>query len=185
MAISKLKALQEFIIREIFKDAPTCVMRTLPNKELVNMNVQVLAQRLMQGGIDPTVLKNANQVENAINMIENKQKANLAENIRGGIGNTKTAKVFDLEGKEIPKGSKIMGGKVIDDDLPPPGSRGGPEVIAAPVQTPEEYLKNVIEGENKKNIAKIKQTQTMLNEAIDDASPGFSGDRKVDADLVA
>tara|TARA_R100000655_G_scaffold83587_1_gene123126 strand:- start:1469 stop:3958 length:2490 start_codon:yes stop_codon:yes gene_type:complete len=70
-------------------------------------------------------------------------------------------------------------------DLPPPGSRGGPEDIAAPVQTPEEYLKNVIEGENKKNIAKIKQRQTMLNEAIDDASPGFSGDRKVDADLVA
>ena len=32
--------------------------------------------------------------ENAIISIENKQKANLAENIRGGIGNTKTAKVF-------------------------------------------------------------------------------------------
>ena len=115
MSISRLKALQEFIIREIFKDAPTGVMRTLPNKELVNMNVQVLAQRLMQGGIDPTVLKNANQVENAINMIENKQKANLAENIRGGIGNTKTAKVFDLEGKEIPQGSKIIGGKAVKE----------------------------------------------------------------------
>ena len=115
MSISRLKALQEFIIREIFKDAPTGVMRTLPNKELVNMNVQVLAQRLMQGGIDPTALKNANQVENAINMIENKQKANLAENIRGGIGNTKTAKVFDLEGKEIPQGSKIIGGKAVKE----------------------------------------------------------------------
>ena len=115
MSVSRLKALQEFIIREIFKDAPTGVMRTLPNKELVNMNVQVLAQRLMQGGIDPTVLKNANQVENAINMIENKQKANLAENIRGGIGNTKTAKVFDLEGKEIPQGSKIIGGKAVKE----------------------------------------------------------------------
>ena len=115
MSVSRLKALQEFIIREIFKDAPTGVMRTLPNKELVDMNVQVLAQRLMQGGIDPTALKNANQVENAINMIENKQKANLAENIRGGIGNTKTAKVFDLEGKEIPQGSKIIGGKAVKE----------------------------------------------------------------------
>ena len=52
MAITGLKALQQFVIREIFKDAPTGVMRTLPNQELVDMNVQILAQRLMQGGID-------------------------------------------------------------------------------------------------------------------------------------
>ena len=109
MAITGLKALQQFIIREIFKDAPTGVMRTLPNQELVDMNVQILAQRLMQGGIDPKTLKNANQVENAINMIESRPP------VQQGIKSTKSAKVFDMEGKEIPKGSKIMGGKAVKE----------------------------------------------------------------------
>ena len=109
MSISRLKALQEFILREIFKDAPTGVMRTLPNKELVDMNVQVLAQRLMQGGIDPTTLKNANQVENAINMIESRPP------VQQGIKSTKSGKVFDMEGKEIPQGSKIIGGKAVKE----------------------------------------------------------------------
>jgi len=109
MAISRLRALQQFVIREIFKEAPTGVMRTLPNQELVDMNVQVLAQRLMQGGIDPTTLKNANQVENAINMIESRPP------VQRGITSTKSAKVFDMEGQEIPKGSKIMGGKAVKE----------------------------------------------------------------------
>ena len=109
MAIRALRALQQFVIREIFKDAPTGVMRTLPNQELVDMNVQILAQRLMQGGIDPTKLKNANQVENAINMIESRPP------VQQGITSTKTAKIFNMEGKEIPKGSKIMGGKAVKE----------------------------------------------------------------------
>ena len=38
-----------------------------------------------------------------------------------------------------------MGGKAIaDDDLPPPGSRGGKDDIAAPVQSQEETLKNMM-----------------------------------------
>ena len=109
MAISRLRALQQFVIREFFKDAPTGVMRTLPNQELVDMNVQVLAQRLMQGGIDPTTLKNANQVENAIKMIESRPP------VQQGITSTKSAKVFDMEGQEIPKGSRIMGGKAVKE----------------------------------------------------------------------
>ena len=75
--------------------------------------------------------------------------------------------------------------KQLIDDQPPPGSRGGKDDIAAPVQSSEESLKNMIEAENKKGIAKIKQRQKMLDDAIEDASPGFSGDRKYDAELVA
>jgi hypothetical protein len=78
-----------------------------------------------------------------------------------------------------------MGGKAIDDDLPPPGSRGGPDDIAAPVQSSEETIKNMIEAENKKNIAKMRNRK-MIKDAIDNASPGFvSGDRKYNAQLVA
>jgi hypothetical protein len=45
-----------------------------------------------------------------------------------------------------------MGGKAIDDDLPPPGSRGGPDDIAAPIQSAEESLKDMTEAEIKKKI---------------------------------
>jgi len=74
--------------------------------------------------------------------------------------------------------------KQLIDDQPPPGSRGGADDIAAPVQSSEESLKNMIEAENKKNITAMKKRK-MLDEAIQDASPGFSNDTKYDAELVA
>jgi len=69
-------------------------------------------------------------------------------------------------------------------ELPPPGSRGGKDDIAAPVQSSEETLKNMIMAENKKNIAAMKKRK-MLDEAIDNVSPSLTGDRKYDADVVA
>ena len=138
-----LRALREFVVRLLLKDSPKGVMTTLPNKDLVDMNVQMTAEFLMRNGVDPNSLKNANQVENAIKMIENRS------NVQQGIKSTQTAKVFDLEGKEIPKGSKIMGGKAIDDDLPPPGSRGGDDDIAAPIQSADESLRDMMEAEIK------------------------------------
>jgi len=144
-----LRALREFVVRLLLKDSPKGVMTTLPNKDLVDMNVQMTAEFLMRNGVDPNSLKNANQVENAINMIENKPK------VQQGITSTKSAKVFDLEGKEIDPKKGIMGGKQIpDDDLPPPGSRGGPDDIAAPVQSAEESLRDMTEAEIKKRLEK-------------------------------
>ena len=159
MAISRLRALQQFVIREFFKDAPTGVMRTLPNQELVDMNVQVLAQRLMQGGIDPTTLKNANQVENAIKMIESRPP------VQQGIRSTGPAKVFDMEGKEIPRGSKIMGGKQVQE-------------------TEEEIAKRL--GEENKRAAQRMKNKKLVQDAIDNVSPGFvKGDNKYNAEIVA
>ena len=71
--VKALKAIYQWVIKTMMKDQ-TGVMQTLPNKDLIDLNVQVTAQRLMQEGVDPTLLKNANQVENAINTIENKAK---------------------------------------------------------------------------------------------------------------
>jgi hypothetical protein len=155
-----LTAVRNWVIRTMMKSkGETGIVRTLPNKDLIELNTQVTAQRLMQNGIDPQLLKNADQVENAIIAIESKPKT-------GGVINTKSAKVFDMEGKEIPKGSKIMGGKAIDDDLPPPGSRGGPDDIAAPVQSSEETIKNMIEAENKKNIAKMRNRKKIWERVL-------------------
>ena len=106
-----LTAIRQWVIRTMMKSkGETGIVQTMPKRDLVELNTQITAQRLMQSGIDPTTLKNANQVENAIIAIENKQKANLAENIRGGIGNTKSAKIFNTAGEELDPNQPIIGG---------------------------------------------------------------------------
>ena len=143
MAAAGLKAVYQWVVRTMMKmKGETGIVQTMPKKDIVEMNTQITAQRLMQNGIDPTQLKNADQVENAIIAIESKPKT-------GGVTSTKSAKVFDMEGKEIDPKKGIMGGKQVDDDLPPPGSRGGKDDIAAPVQSEDEILEK-LEKENRK-----------------------------------
>jgi hypothetical protein len=156
--LAGLRAVYQWVLRTMMKSkGETGIVQALPNKDLVELNTQVTAQRLMQNGIDPTTLKNPDQVENVIKMIESKPAT-------GGVTSTKTAKIMDMEGKEIPKGSKIMGGKQAET---------------------EAEIKKKLEKANKKGIANIKARQKMIDEAIDNVSPGFSGDLRVDADLVA
>ena len=197
-----MKAVLQWVLRTMMKDQ-TGIVRTMPKKDLVDFNVAMTAERLMRSGIDPNSLKNANQVENAINQIEKRPA------VQEGIKSTKSAKVFDLEGKEIDPKKGIMGGKQIpDDDLPPPGSRGGPDDIAAPVQSAEETVKNMVESELMKTnnpfsdlvkttkkgpktiaereaevLARMEKdnkeavqrirNRKMIKDAVDNASPGF------------
>ncbi len=99
-----LTAIRQWVIKTMIKDN-TGVVQTLPKRDLIELNTQITAQRLMQNGVDPEALTNVNQVENAINAIDNRPR------VQEGIKSTDSAKIMDLEGKEIPKGSKIMGGK--------------------------------------------------------------------------
>ena len=153
-----LTAIRNWVIRTMMKaKGETGIVKTLPKKEIVDINTQITAQRLMENGINPESLKNADQVENAIIAIENRK------NVQTGFTTKKSADVFDLEGKKIDTSKGIMGGRQIDDlppgddDLPPPGSRGGDDDIAAPFQSAEESIKNMIEAENKKNISKMRE----------------------------
>ena len=173
-----MKAILQWVLRTMMKDQ-TGIVRTMPKKDLVDFNVAMTVERLLRNGIDPNSLKNANQVENAINQIE------APKNVQQGIKSTQTAKVFDMEGKEIKNPKNIMGGKEIpDDDLPPPGSRGEPDDIAAPVQSAEETIKNMIEAENKKNINKIKERLKDKPEPEDKADGGRIGYKKGSVDLA-
>jgi len=159
-----LATIRQWVIKTMMK-GQTGVVQTLPRQEIIELNTQIIAERIMRNGINPEDLKSVNQVENAVNAIESSEKKNLAENIRSGIGSTKSAKVFDMEGKEIPKGSQIMGGKEIKES--------------------DAAIKARLDADNKKGIASIKNNK-MIDDAIDDASPGFAdGDTKYDAELVA
>ena len=118
-----LAAIRNWVIRTMMKaKGETGIVKTLPKKEIVDINTQITAERLMQNGVNPESLKNADQVENAIIAIERRNETMSIGEARGsGI---KSADVFDLEGKKIDTKKGIMGGKQIpDDDLPPPGRK--------------------------------------------------------------
>ncbi len=170
------KIIRNFIAKQIAGRSDDGIMITLRDPQKVELGENIMADLLMRNGIDPTAIKSEQQLKNIINQIEAASK----QTTQTGIRSTQSAKVFDLKGKRIKDTDNIMGG----EEMPPPGSRGGPDDIAAPVQSAEESLKNMIMAENKKNIAAMKKRK-MLDEAIDNQSPSLSGDRKVDADLVA
>ena len=163
-----MKAVVQWVLRTMMKDQ-TGIVQTMPKKDLVDFNVAMTAERLMRGGIDPNSLKNANQVENALNQIDNAKKADK------GIKSTKSAKVMDMEGKEISPGSRIMGGKQAETEAE----------IAARMRKEN---KEAAERLREKSIAKFEKDQNLLEleKAIDNASPGFAkGDMKYNAQLVA
>ena len=164
-----MEAIRQLVLR-IMTKGETGIIKTLPKKDLVDFNTAILAEKLMSNGVDPNAFKNADQVFNILKQID-QAETNRIRNL-----DVSSAKVFDLEGKEIPKGSKIMGGKAVDDDLPPPGSRGGDEDIAAPFQSQEETLRNMTEAEikanleaqNKATIEKIKERKRPDVYTLDD-----------------
>ena len=211
-----LTAIRQWVIKTMLKSkGQTGVVQTLPKKELIEINTQITAQRLLQNGIDPNSLKNSDQGENAVIAIESRPA------VQEGIRSTSKAKVFEMEGKEIPPGSRIMGGKEVEADLPPPGSRGGPDDIAAPFASQEETMSNILKDElmktdnpfsdlvkttekgpkslrereaevlagmdkNNKDAVKRLTNRKLISEAIDNMSPTFvKGDRKYNAKMVA
>ena len=149
--------IRNFIAKQMAGRSDDGIMITLRDPQKVELAENIMMDLLIRNGIDPRAITSEAQLKTILNQIE----AMTKQSTTSGIRNTKSAKVFDMEGKEIPKGSKIMGGKAMDDDLPPPGSRGGKDDIAAPVQSSEETLKNMIVAENKKNIAAMKQRKNV------------------------
>ena len=171
------KFIRNFIAKQMAGRSDDGIMITLKDPQKVELAENIMAGLLMRNGIDPRSITSEAQLKTIINQIEAASK----QTTQSGIRNVESAKVFDLKGKRIKDTDNIMGG----EEMPPPGSRGGPDDIAAPVQSSEESLRDMIMAQNKANIDRIKSRKKMLDDAIDDASPGFSGDRKVDAELVA
>ena len=152
-----LTAIRNWVIKTMMKSkGETGIVRTLPNNDIVELNTQITAQRLAQNGIDPEALKNADQVENAIIAIESRPK------VQEGIKST--GKIFDMEGKQIDPRSRIMGGKQAETDA---------------------EIKARLDKGNKEGLARIREKQKRVEDAIDNMSPSLSGDTRTDAALVA
>ena len=138
----------------------------IANNKAVNFSAAKMAERLSEFGFDPRLIKDEKQLIQALNLIKEAEDKAFAQRFGDMLRPKKSAKVFSLKDKkEIPNPERnIMGGQAFE--------------------TEEEIAKRITK-ENQKGLAKIRERQKMLEEAIDDASPGFANDIKVDADLVA
>ena len=140
---------------------------TIPNRMAVESKADEIAATLQNAGIPlnkaDEFIKSEQDLVRILNLIESTPP--VTREVPSGIRSTESAKVFDMEGKEIPKGSKIMGGKAVKE-------------------TEEEIAKRL--GEENKRAAQRMKNKKLVQDAIDNVSPGFvKGDNKYNAEIVA
>ena len=146
------KIIRNFIAKRVAGRSDDGIMISLKDPKKVDFQAAMMEDLLMRNGIDPRAITSEAQLKMLLDQISKNEASRIRNMDVSGIRGTRQADVFDMEGKKIPQGSRIMGGKAMDDDLPPPGSRGGDDDIAAPVQSKEETLRNMTEAEIKANL---------------------------------
>ena len=178
------KIIRNFISKQIAGRSDDGIMITLKDPQRVTLGENIMADLLMRNGIDPRAITSEAQLKTILNQIEAASKQTTS-----GIRNTESAKVFDLEGNKLDPNKPIMGGKqegVFDnifnkmqnemkglktvDDLPPPGSRGGADDIAAPVMNVEDAPEGFIDFVRKtdpKAADKLQKTEDEIKAAIE------------------
>ncbi len=111
-----LAAIRQWVIKTMTK-GQTGVVTTMPKQEIIEMNVQITAERIMRNGINPNDLKTVGQVENVVEQIDAPKvvSADSAEGrgITEQLLGKKKADVLDMEGNKIDTSKGIMGGKEV------------------------------------------------------------------------
>ena len=139
---------------------------TIPNRMAVEQKAGEIAATLQNAGLPlnraDEFIKSEQDLTRILNMIESTPP--VMKEVPSGIRSTKSAKVFDLEGKEIKNPKNIMGGKEVKET--------------------EAQIKTRLEKGNKE-AAKNLRMKKIVDDAIDNMSPSLSGDTRTDAALVA
>ena len=110
------KFIRNFVAKQIAGRSDDGIMITLKDPQRVTFAENILADLLMRNGIDPTAITSEAQLKTILNQIRAIETQAIRNTDVSGIRGTTSAKIFDLEGKEIPKGSKIMGGKATETE---------------------------------------------------------------------
>ena len=105
--------IKEWVIKTALKQQPKGVLTTLPEKNFVDLNTSITAERLMRNGVDPNSIKNVDQVDNIIDQL-NKPRVIAADSSKGkGITEAlfgKKGEVFNIQGEKLDPSKPIVGG---------------------------------------------------------------------------
>ena len=153
--MSAINIIQRVARKLLTQNQPKGVI-TIPNRMTAESKAGEIAATLQRAGLSmdrfDEFITSETDLIRLLNQIEAFEKKNLADNIRSGIRNTESAKVFSIKNKkEIPNPEKnIMGGQAFE--------------------TEEEIAKRIAK-ENKDSIQRIKdkKTKDFNKEVIDRA----------------
>jgi len=199
-----LTAIRQWVIKTMMK-GQTGVVQTMPKQQMIEMNVQITAERFMRNGINPEDMKTVGQVENVINQLETPKV-----NVNPGVTGVKKADVLDMEGNKIDTSKGIMGGKQIQPiNMTVEERTGG--LLKGKYES-DEAIKARLVADNEKGIASMKKklddpeekadggriglmagsipkvlkllkNKKRVQQAVDDIFP--TGDYKYDAQMAA
>ena len=76
-----LTAIRQWVVQTMMK-GQTGVVRTLPKNDLIELNTQITAERMLRNGINPDDMKTVGQVENVVKQIDT-PKVNVNPGVTG------------------------------------------------------------------------------------------------------
>ena len=138
----------------------------LPNQMQVGFQESITTEKLVRNGYDPRAIKDETELKVILNRIDATAKQSREQKEKAM---KQLADIMDMKGRKIPPGSKIMGGEAVDD-IPPPGSRGGSDDIAAPVMNVEDVGEDFVEFVRRtdpEGAAKLQKTDDEIKAAIE------------------
>ncbi len=135
----------------------------LPGQMQSGFQESIITEKLVRNGYDPRVIKDESELKIILNRIDATVKQSKEQKDRAM---KQLATIMDMKGRKIKPGARIMGGEEV-------------------VET-EAEIATRMGRENKEAAQRLRDKKmTDVEKAIDNASPGFAGDRKYDAQLVA
>ena len=159
--------IRRFVMKMFSKDRGSGITQ-LPNQMQTGFQESIITEKLVRNGYDPKVIKDESELKIILNRIDATVKQSKEQKEKAM---KQLATIMDMKGRKIKPGAKIMGGEEV-------------------IETEAEILERLKRG-NKETVERIKEKKLTesfdpdMDDAIDNVSPGFSGDMKVDAELVA
>ena len=151
------KIIRNFIAKRVAGRSDDGIMITLKDPKKVDLETAKFQELLMRNGIDPMAITNENQIKNIINQINKPKVISQDDPLFKGI-------MSRMTGKNVIKADFGPGFKQeiekMRGDMPPPGSRGGKDDIAAPVQSAEEATTNLTDS-TIQNMLKMEPIEAM------------------------
>ena len=107
------KIIKNFVAKMVAGRSDDGIMITLKDPKKVDFQAAMMEDLLMRNGIDPRAITSEAELKMLLNQISKNEASRIRNMDVSGIRTIERGKVFDMEGKEIPRGSDIMGGKPV------------------------------------------------------------------------
>jgi len=159
--------IRRFVMKLLSKDQGSGITK-LPGQMQSGFQESIITEKLVRNGYDPRVIKDESELKIILNRIDATVKQSKEQKDKAM---KQLATIMDMKGRKIKPGAKIMGGEEVVETEAEIATRMGRENKEAAQRLRDKKLTESFDID--------------MDDAIDNVSPGFSGDIKVDADLVA